>query len=285
MIFNKIHLHPILILFIILSLLTGTFIQLITLLTIVFIHELGHVLAATYFKWRIESIMLWVFGGVMKTDETTNPTIKEEIVVTVAGPFQHLIVFVLLQLLAHGSLIPEEIIKQAHYYNGILLLFNLLPIYPLDGGKLIMQLQAFFRPYYTTLIWTYALSLGFCIILIIIQFYEVTFTWSAFALSLFLLIENIQAWRERYYTFMRFLLNRLYLPRNQRVLMKSINKNIYLSEVLKQFQRDRIHHFYIQYYKPSPVVITENECLELYFKHRNINATIDDVVHYHLNKN
>src|SRR5699024_7811079 len=165
------------------------------MLTIVFIHELGHFIMATYFKWRIESIMLWVFGGVMKTDEATNPTLQEDLLVTIAGPFQHIIIFILLTLLSQGTFVSVGIIEQAHYYNGILFLFNLLPIYPLDGGKLLMILQGFLKPYYTTVKWTYCLSICFCLILIAVQFYYFTLTWSAFLLSLFLLFENVQLWK------------------------------------------------------------------------------------------
>src|SRR5690625_2653844 len=130
MIFVNIHLHPLLLLLILLSLLTGTFIQLFIILFIVLIHELGHYLAATYYKWRIDYIMLWVFGGVMKTEESSHRSIKEECIVTLAGPFQHIILFFVLTGLSVCQLLPEPILQQAHYYNGIILMFNLLPIYP-----------------------------------------------------------------------------------------------------------------------------------------------------------
>lgn len=271
MIFNKIHLHPILILFIILSLLTGTFIQLITLLTIVFIHELGHVLAATYFKWRIESIMLWVFGGVMKTDETTNPTIKEEIVVTVAGPFQHLIVFVLLQLLAHGSLIPEEIIKQAHYYNGILLLFNLLPIYPLDGGKLLLSLLAANTPFKKAYDSTIFFSICACIGIILYQIIFFPFTLSAFMLFLFLLWENWQEWKHRYYLFMRFLLSR---TSHQRHSFIRVPGYFTLMDVFHLFRRNYTHTIYIHDIGRK---IEEKYCINKYVNEQRIHDRIDKI--------
>src|SRR5699024_11983500 len=60
------------------------------LLSIVLFHELGHYGAAKFFKWRIKGIMLWIFGGVMDTDEHGNKPFHEDIIVTVAGPLQHL---------------------------------------------------------------------------------------------------------------------------------------------------------------------------------------------------
>src|SRR5699024_12020095 len=85
-----IHIHPILIIFIIISFVTGTFLQLFIILSIVLFHELGHYGAAKFFKWRIKGIMLWIFGGVMDTDEHGNKPFHEDIIVTIAGPLQHL---------------------------------------------------------------------------------------------------------------------------------------------------------------------------------------------------
>lgn len=112
----KIHLHPILIIFIIISVITGTFIDLSIILSIVFIHELGHFLMARHFKWRIRGIMLWVFGGVLDTDEHGNRSIKEEALVTVAGPFQHVIIHLLLFFL---SLYPISARKYHGYSNPL----------------------------------------------------------------------------------------------------------------------------------------------------------------------
>src|SRR5690625_3648721 len=91
-----IHIHPILIIFMFIAFITGTFIQFFILFAIVFIHEIGHFIAAKFYNWNVHSIMLWVFGGVMKTDEGVNRPIKEDIIVTVAGPLQHLFIFILL---------------------------------------------------------------------------------------------------------------------------------------------------------------------------------------------
>ena len=82
----------------IISFMTGTFMELSIILLIVLIHELGHYAMSQVFKWRVESIMLWVFGGVMRTDEHGNSTIFEEALVTIAGPFQHVTIYIVLYI-------------------------------------------------------------------------------------------------------------------------------------------------------------------------------------------
>src|SRR5690625_4141852 len=115
--FRFMTIHPTLLLFFIISVLTGTFIQLFIIFIIVVIHELGHFFAATHFKWRIHSIILWAFGGVMETDEFMARPLKEEIIVTVSGPLQHLPIYMLLKTIAYFSLLPDVIIEQALYFN------------------------------------------------------------------------------------------------------------------------------------------------------------------------
>src|SRR5690625_4313005 len=138
--FQTITIHPTLILFLIIAILTGTFIQIAIIWTIIIFHELGHILAATYYRWRIQSIVLWIFGGVMKTDEHTSRPLKEDIIVTLLGPLQHLWIYVAIKGFAYYQLLPQEIIEQALFFNTIILLFNSLPIYPLDGGKILLFL-------------------------------------------------------------------------------------------------------------------------------------------------
>lgn len=278
-IFANIHLHPILIVFIILSILTGTFIQLFIILFIVLFHELGHYIAATYFNWRIQYIMLWIFGGVMKTDESTEPAMREEIIVTLAGPFQHGILFIILQVISFFTMIPESIIEQVHYYNIVILLFNLIPIYPLDGGKVLLLLQSSIRPYYTALKSTYLLSILFCCILSWMQFGIFTFTWSAFILGLFLLLENIRARKELYYTFIRFLFIRFNQAKIRRISVSYVEGSEYLMDILKRLRRNRSHQFYVTNQMNEQRKVTEQECLNTYFIDYHATATMADVMY------
>lgn len=51
------------------SVLTGYFIETVTLFGIVFIHEMGHVVAAKSFGWRVKEVQLLPFGGVAVVEE------------------------------------------------------------------------------------------------------------------------------------------------------------------------------------------------------------------------
>ena len=72
-----------------LAIMTAHFFELTMFLMIVLIHELGHAFAASFYSWRIKRISLLPFGGVAEMDEHGNRPLKEEAIVTLAGPLQH----------------------------------------------------------------------------------------------------------------------------------------------------------------------------------------------------
>src|SRR5699024_4603673 len=121
----SIHIHPILMVFIAIAFITGTFMELTIILAIVFIHELGHYSMGQLFKWRIRGIMLWIFGGVMDTDEHGNRPIHEEVLVTIAGPFQHIVIYVVVFFVSSANLLPASVLELIIYYNTAIFIFTI----------------------------------------------------------------------------------------------------------------------------------------------------------------
>ncbi|MFD1850152.1 site-2 protease family protein [Oceanobacillus bengalensis] len=274
----SIHIHPILIVFIFISYITGTFVELIVILLIVLIHEIGHYAMATYLKWRIRSIVLWVFGGVLDTDEHGNRPIREEILVTVAGPIQHVFIYVFLFLLSSIQLLPTSIVELALYYNTIILLFNLLPVWPLDGGKLLFLFVSRNLPYKKAYHFIILFSIVVSIILLIVQFFVLPFTLSAFLIMIFLLSENRKEWKQRYYVFIRFLLKRYEGSTTfQNVYPITVPYESTLMDVFSRFRREMKHPIYIENSKAPRTMIDENDCLHHFFHENQHNQTIGDV--------
>ncbi|MBO1003400.1 stage IV sporulation protein FB [Pseudogracilibacillus auburnensis] len=273
-----IHIHPILIIFIVISVITGTFIHLFILLSIVFIHEVGHFLAAKWYRWRINAIILWVFGGVMKTEESANRPIKEDMIVTAAGPFQHVMIYFCISGLTLLPLIPDSIIETAFYYNTVILLFNLLPIYPLDGGKLLFYLLSFFIPYKKAHRFTILFSILVCSFLILFQLFILPFTLSSLLIIVFLLIENRTEWKNHYFLFMRFLLNRLHEESEHKVKRLDVPPDLRLIDIFAFFERNKKHHIYVNGQEKEP--LSEKKSLHFYFKEKRYNETIAEIMKY-----
>lgn len=119
------------------SVITANFKPLFLLMIIIFVHEMGHAISAHFFSWRIKSIMLLPFGGVAEVDEHGNRSLREECMVVLAGPIQHLWLQGAAFLLYISNVIDVSDYQLFTFYNLSVLLFNLLPVWPLDGGKLL----------------------------------------------------------------------------------------------------------------------------------------------------
>ncbi|HEY5709415.1 MAG TPA: site-2 protease family protein [Solirubrobacterales bacterium] len=117
------------------------------------LHELGHAFAALRNGIGISSIQLWIFGGMARMDrESDSPA--TEFMVAVAGPLVTLAIVVVLTAIGLAAAGPEEfrravLIESGSGVSGVLamvgwlasinllvLVFNLLPAFPMDGGRI-----------------------------------------------------------------------------------------------------------------------------------------------------
>lgn len=96
----------------------------------VLLHEFGHVLAAQHYKCRVNSVALYPIGGVAEMSMPTRPA--HELVVALAGPAVN---FALLPLWLVADLHP--LLMKIAIVNTGLLCFNLLPAFPMDGGRVL----------------------------------------------------------------------------------------------------------------------------------------------------
>jgi Zn-dependent protease/predicted transcriptional regulator len=107
--------------------------------TSLLLHELGHALQARREGIEIEGINLWLFGGVAQF-KGSFPSAGAEFRIAVAGPLVTLVIGALFVAGAAVGGLPSSVdgvVAWVGYTNVILLLFNLLPALPLDGGRVL----------------------------------------------------------------------------------------------------------------------------------------------------
>lgn len=198
--------------FILISFLCGYFKKVIIYMFLIIVHELGHVLTALLFGWKISKINIYPLGGLTVFNGEINKPFVEELVVTIMGPLFQMIAFLLFFKNNYDAFV----------FNNYLLLFNLLPIVPLDGGKLLsifLELLIYYKKslyivvYLSFIIFFYFLFLMFKLnnIFFLVAFF-------------FLLFKIIDEKNNINYYYNRFLLERLF--RNYNYKKKSIVPNI-----------------------------------------------------------
>jgi Zn-dependent protease/predicted transcriptional regulator len=105
----------------------------------ILLHELGHAIQARRDGMEIEGITLWLFGGVAQF-RGMFPSAWAEFRIAVAGPLVSLVLGVFFLAVAIATKTTEEVDGVAAwlgYINLMLLVFNLLPALPLDGGRVL----------------------------------------------------------------------------------------------------------------------------------------------------
>jgi Zn-dependent protease/CBS domain-containing protein len=120
----------------------------------VILHELGHSLVAKRLGYPIASITLWIFGGIAQLDEMPEDW-RHELVIAIAGP----IVSVALGVVSYVAFlsVPQSgsvtvtagafLLGYLAVMNIALAIFNMLPGFPMDGGRVLRALLARTRPY------------------------------------------------------------------------------------------------------------------------------------------
>jgi Zn-dependent protease/CBS domain-containing protein len=103
------------------------------------LHELGHALQARREGVEIEGITLWLFGGVAQF-KGLFPSAVAEFRIAIAGPLVSLALGSAFVLVAWGLGLPQEVDGVAAWLgliNLVLLAFNMIPAFPLDGGRVL----------------------------------------------------------------------------------------------------------------------------------------------------
>jgi Zn-dependent protease len=140
------------------------------------LHELGHAVAATRNGIGISSIQLWIFGGMARMDrEADSPS--TELKVALAGPLVTLAIVVVLTLGGIVAVGAEEfrdaalvqsdsgvsgliaMVAWLAFINALVLVFNLLPAFPMDGGR-VARAIAWWRTGDRTAATRFAANLG-----------------------------------------------------------------------------------------------------------------------------
>lgn len=107
-------------------------------------HELSHALMARRQGVRVAGITLWLFGGVSRLDAEPESA-ADEAAITVVGPLTSLVIAGLCYLTAgvlssSGPALLVDLLAWLALINLSLGLFNLVPAFPLDGGRLLSSL-------------------------------------------------------------------------------------------------------------------------------------------------
>lgn len=236
------------------SIATGRFVEIITLFAIVLWHELGHVVAALRFGWTVKEVKLLPFGGVVEVEGAGALPVREEMWVAIAGPVQNAILAAIAYGLGQIGWIDTGWSDDFVRANVLIGLFNLLPVLPLDGGRMLQAWISLQLPFHRTLIWSAKISLVFSVLVVFVSLYPL---WNGgllhlnlLAVGIFLTASNWTYLRNVPFLFLRFLVHRSERSEHRMhdgTLSRPIviAENQALSQIIRLFMKEQYHLIYV----------------------------------------
>ena len=185
---------------------TGHFANLVIFTSLIIIHELGHFLMATIFKYKVSKIIIYPYGGITKFDSLVNTKIEKDFLIAVSGLFIQIIYFGIISFLFYHGLIREYIYHLFCLYHKSMVIFNLLPIIPLDGSKIVNLILSKYVNFNLANNITVFISFIIIILILASNVYEKNYS---FILIIGVLLQNIY----RFYSEIKYIYNRFMLER------------------------------------------------------------------------
>lgn len=248
---KKVYISPLFLFIIFLSFISGLFKDVIILFIVIIIHELGHIFFSYIYKWNIKKVDITICGGFISFDDVIDKPLKEEFIISMAGFLFQFLLFVTCICLYNFNIIDIKLFSLIAKYNLSIFLFNVLPIYPLDGSKILFVIFNLFISYKKSLKLINTISfINVFLIIFIFLYFKIKFEYSYIMIfvfinkKLFSLLKNIP------YLFNRFLFERYLFGINTKKIVYIKNGNLNL------FRRGKKHYFKIgnHYYDEKAVL-------------------------------
>ena len=159
-----------------------------------------------FFAVKVEKIIIYPYGGLTKINDLINRNIEEELLIATSGVIFQYLFYLLITILYNNNTIRTTTYNLYTIYNNQMIFFNLLPIYPLDGSKIMNLIISKYLPYNKSNIITILISIITIILISILNIYKKNYS-NLMTFSL-ILTYIYKFYKNRKYLYKRFLLER-----------------------------------------------------------------------------
>ena len=161
----------------------------------VLLHELGHVFAAKYFGVNTNDVTLWFFGGIASLERIPEKP-SEEFFIAIAGPLVNVVIAAVLIGIFGAQLDPDNLERlqdpavsmaaKLAAANIFLVLFNLIPAFPMDGGRVLRSLLALRMSHARATQWAATIGQAFAVLFGVLGIFNGNFMLVVIAVFVFL---------------------------------------------------------------------------------------------------
>lgn len=230
---------------------TGLIKNIILIYLIVIFHELGHLFIIKILKYQVLRIDIYPMGGVTKISKKINTSIKDELLISIFGIIFQIILYIVFWLLFKKNIISINTFSLFSSYNKTIMIFNMLPIIPLDGYVFFRSILELIFPYKKS--FYFSLIISIISIILFITFNKL-YSLNNYLIISFLIYKIYLTFKEFKYENLRFLLERHLFNLKYHKIKNELKPNL---DLLK---KDTYHYF-----KQDNTYISEKKLLSKKF--------------------
>lgn len=234
-ILNKVEFHYTYIIMALGLVLTGHFINLLIFTSLILVHECGHIITSIKYRYKIKKIIIYPYGGITKFDTIVNTKIENDLLVSISGIIFQSVFFYIIYILYKQNIIREYTYNLFFTYHNSMFIFNILPIIPLDGSKIINLIFSKYLNFNISNNLTVVVSFVTLSVLLISNIYENNYS---MVMVVFVLLQNI--WN--YYKKIDYIYNKFIL---ERYLYNIKYKNVKIINNKNKMYKNKMHLFKI----------------------------------------
>lgn len=231
-----------------------------------FFHETGHIISALLMKFKVHSVV-FLPVGLNAEIEVSNSVLWKKIILCLSGSFTNILILIPLAFIKYSYILNSKYAFSVFKSNIFLALFNIIPILPLDGGRLLSTVLAGKYGIYSSHTNTKRVSLVFSFILIalgVMQMAGNIYNFSILAIGIYIIFflksakmeAALMNMKDIIYRKSRLLKRGIY-PARELVVLKSVK----IVDMLKSMDFDRFHIIY---------VLDDNLCLHKSYTEQQI---------------
>jgi stage IV sporulation protein FB len=262
---GRVRVHPLFLLLAGAAIVTGMWRDTLVLFLLVLLHELGHAAIANHLGYEVEEVSLLPFGGVAKLSLGSLGFVPaHEALIAVAGPLVNLALAVLAWCLYIVGLWSEAFYHSVVQLNLWIVVFNLLPGLPLDGGRVLRAARSRVVGYEEATREAYRVALWISVVLLCAGGVSL---WAGYPhagmliLGLFLLVSAWLGQRDLSMETIRFLDAKRRKQNAKPELVRSIAvpASATVRDVVQKFAPDRYHMVYVRDEQGNVCTVLEEE--------------------------
>jgi len=269
----KINIDPVLFILLIIMYYNGYIIRYLLILASMLIHEGAHITVAVFGKRKLVCVKILAIGLSAEIKEVYDGCINP-ILIYISGPFINILLALICFITNTYYFVFSDNMRFFIYANVALAIFNMLPVLPLDGGKIIRDILVTKIGLFKGYKYARVLSLGFTSVVFVLGVLLLLagiFNLSILLISVYILYyqkfdkteESLMNIKNLLFKRSRFLKRGIY-PGRELVVLKSVH----IGDVIKSMDFDRFHIVYIVDESMRLVkVLTEQDVLEGVLKH------------------